>query len=84
MSDCRFGVSPVNYPDPDPELAMTMEQRSCLIHCRPHMLSKWRCRSQWWRFGKERQNNTVKIIPTHPSYRTRVRIEIRLEACNRI
>ena len=19
MSDCRFGVSPVNYPDPDPE-----------------------------------------------------------------
>ena len=21
MSDCRFGVSPVNYPDPDPELS---------------------------------------------------------------
>ena len=21
MSDCRFGVSPVNYPDPDPEPA---------------------------------------------------------------
>ena len=21
MSDCRFGVSPVNYPDPDPEHA---------------------------------------------------------------
>ena len=20
MSDCRFGVSPVNYPDPDPAL----------------------------------------------------------------
>ena len=20
MSDCRFGVSPVNYPDPDPEI----------------------------------------------------------------
>ena len=19
MSDCRFGVSPLNYPDPDPE-----------------------------------------------------------------
>ena len=19
MSDCRYGVSPVNYPDPDPE-----------------------------------------------------------------
>ena len=19
MSDCRFGVSPINYPDPDPE-----------------------------------------------------------------
>ena len=23
MSDCRFGVSPVNYPDPDPDLEMT-------------------------------------------------------------
>ena len=22
MSDCRFGVSPVNYPDPDPEIAI--------------------------------------------------------------
>ena len=22
MSDCRFGVSPVNYPDPDPELKL--------------------------------------------------------------
>ena len=21
VSDCRFGVSPVNYPDPDPEWA---------------------------------------------------------------
>ena len=19
MSDCRFGISPVNYPDPDPD-----------------------------------------------------------------
>ena len=23
MSDCRFGVSPVNYPDPDPESSST-------------------------------------------------------------
>ena len=22
MSDCHFGVSPVNYPDPDPELLL--------------------------------------------------------------
>ena len=22
MSDCRFGVSPINYPDPDPESLM--------------------------------------------------------------
>ena len=21
MNDCRFGVSPVNYPDPDPDLS---------------------------------------------------------------
>ena len=24
MSDCRFGVSPVNYPDPDPERKRTV------------------------------------------------------------
>ena len=24
MSDCRFGVSPVNYPDPDPESNATI------------------------------------------------------------
>ena len=28
MSDCRFGVSPVNYPDPDPELMDQMEIKS--------------------------------------------------------
>ena len=22
MSDCRFGVSPVNYPDPDPDVVV--------------------------------------------------------------
>ena len=25
MSNCRFGVSPVNYPDPDPEGISTLE-----------------------------------------------------------
>ena len=24
MSDCRFGVSPVNYPDPDPDEKMCL------------------------------------------------------------
>ena len=24
MSDCRFGVSPVNYPDPDPDPKMPL------------------------------------------------------------
>ena len=24
MSDCRFGVSPVNYPDPDPVLGLLL------------------------------------------------------------
>ena len=24
MSDCRFGVSPVNYPDPDPDRGNNM------------------------------------------------------------
>ena len=28
MSDCRFGVSPVNYPDPDPDV----KNRCALIH----------------------------------------------------
>ena len=27
MSDCRFGVSPVNYPDPDPDKKATFMLR---------------------------------------------------------
>ena len=32
MSDCRFGVSPVNYPDPDPGLLLMRKAKS-LISC---------------------------------------------------
>ena len=28
MSDCRFGLSPVNYPDPDPELQLLYDVAS--------------------------------------------------------
>ena len=31
MSDCRFGVSPVNYPDPDP---LKCTARSAWMHCK--------------------------------------------------
>ena len=31
MSDCRFGVSPVNYPDPDPDLHSELRHISHLI-----------------------------------------------------
>ena len=27
MSDCRFGVSPVNYPDPDPEYSFILNRK---------------------------------------------------------
>ena len=30
MSDCRFGVSPVNYPDPDPEA------KQIIFSCKPN------------------------------------------------
>ena len=30
MSDCRFGVSPVNYPDPDP-VGFVMRRLICLF-----------------------------------------------------
>ena len=33
MSDCRFGVSPVNYPDPDPDV-----QSDQGLHCLPFRL----------------------------------------------
>ena len=29
MSDCHFGVSPVNYPDPDPELFTKETNQDC-------------------------------------------------------
>ena len=37
MSDCRFGVSPVNYPDPDPEnwtLTAEIERRTQALEMR--------------------------------------------------
>ena len=30
MSDCRFGVSPVNYPDPDPDPENIMHS-NCIL-----------------------------------------------------
>ena len=39
MSDCRFGVSPVNYPDPDPDPMSLMKvnpirgQKQMNIYC---------------------------------------------------
>ena len=37
MSDCRFGVSPVNYPDPDPDapglILNNFTARSNLVPC---------------------------------------------------
>ena len=30
MSDCRFGVSPVNYPDPDPDPDMHLISTICV------------------------------------------------------
>ena len=38
MSDCRFGVSPVNYPDPDPDpdhwvKCVTLKTESHITSC---------------------------------------------------
>ena len=37
MSDCRFGVSPVNYPDPDPDIGIVLLRdiidKKINIHC---------------------------------------------------
>ena len=35
MSDCRFGVSPVNYPDPDPEYEHYLIQLPLSSHTKP-------------------------------------------------
>ena len=31
MSDCRFGVSPVNYPDPDPNPDPNWFDTNCAV-----------------------------------------------------
>ena len=47
MSDCRFGVSPVNYPDPDPgsvlaDLGRDVDKldnncpQNCQLNCKTH------------------------------------------------
>ena len=47
MSDCRFGVSPVNYPDPDSDNRLIVEVELSLWPCQltfKHMkvAVKWR------------------------------------------
>ena len=37
MSDCRFGVSPVNYPDPDPDLYLLVPRAHCICKDRRRM-----------------------------------------------
>ena len=32
MSDCRFGVSPVNYPDPDPDRSTIYDETEFLVY----------------------------------------------------
>ena len=44
MSDCRLGVSPVNYPDPDPEYILKYCSRSVshdVVCCH------WSCAKVW-------------------------------------
>ena len=36
MCDCRFGVSPVNYPDPDPEGKLTIK---CWMNLGPNSIA---------------------------------------------
>ena len=38
MSDCRFGVSSVNYPDPDPRISERMDNSQILLH---HLLQEY-------------------------------------------
>ena len=38
MSDCRFGVSPVNYPDPDPD---TVAAHTCSVSAGQETEPNW-------------------------------------------
>ena len=40
MSDCHFGVSPVNYPDPDPEVDTFILDFKKAFDTHPHELLK--------------------------------------------
>ena len=39
MSDCRFGVSPVNYPDPDPDEGHPINSGTCLLWDEPYAVT---------------------------------------------
>ena len=44
MSDCRFGVSPVNYPDPDPDLPLLTKGKvysPCVRSVMLHAAETW-------------------------------------------
>ena len=48
MSDCGFGVSPVNYPDPDPEVSNNSTQNTQILFVD---VLKGRGRGGWLRYG---------------------------------
>ena len=64
MSDCRFGVSPVNYPDPDPDLpgvdSLQCWERACDMEVNPSKcqvlhISRYRSpiKSNYYMHGQE-------------------------------
>ena len=51
------------------KLKLEWKRYIALIHCRPHILSEWYWRSQWWRSGsEERRDNTAKYKPIHHTH----------------
>ena len=66
MSDCRFGISPVNYPDPDPDLSI---EKSLSLHLSKDIFLG----PDEWLMSSSRSQRFYRIIPNriaenHPGF----------------
>ena len=59
MSDCRFGVSPVNYPDPDPDHTDKKNPHYCQIF---FFIIKGNLSYNWFHNNKNRYLKRILCI----------------------
>ena len=77
MSDCRFGVSPVNYPDPDPDPVLNLNLCLCFTAMFV-VISAPSASNIFWLLGPKHPD-PLEIQPCFMKWRTKITINLKGE-----